>query len=560
MPQPSLRGNAHLASDVPVADGAGAPRDVAIHVVSGADASALLADPAFIARWTETERATPWATPTQRADFSAAWYRCYADVASPVLVFRGDPRRELRALLALAAFPGRRLTVAGAEQSEYQGWIARADESDFITAALDALARQYPSHRLRFQYLPPGIPTDVLDNHPRWGALAFARSETRGLMRLDPAETARTLKKSGNRSKLNRLKQLGEVRLDRLTQRHELEPIIDEVAAHCDLRQCAMNGVMPFRDDPRKREFYLSMLEAPGLLHATVLRVGTTVAAAHLGVASSRDVSLGVIAHSPFLAAHSPGKLLIHLLTNRLAEEGFQFLDLTPGGAYKDRFASEYDEVQVREIHFSRASFVATAVSRRARTVAKRLALTVGRLAGLDEAAVRRHAAALRGRNTTATDRTAGAGERMPNVLRIDAPSAQRFPVSALLSRDSAAILQRYDAANPARQRFFREALERLEAGEHAYAVSDTMGLRHCGWLRAPVEAAGDSSARVARLTAAYTRPDVHDPTLELQSILQRARDAVVIDGAQFVDVDVADLAADVRSELTRHGFRLAEP
>lgn len=564
MPQPSLRGSAHLHRDtLPLVNRTGAPaqRDASIHILSGGEALALLADASFVSQWTETERATPWATPTQRPDFSAAWYRCYADVATPVLVFRGEPRRDLRALLALAAFPGNRLTVAGAEQSEYQGWIAHPDETEFITAALDALALRYPAHRLRFQYLAPGIPTDVLDAHPRWGALAVARSETRGLMRLDPAETARTLKKSGNRSKLNRLKQLGEVRLDRLTERQELAAVIDEIAAHCDLRQCAMNGVMPFRDDTRKREFYLSMLEAPGLLHATVLRVGSTVAAAHLGVASARDVSLGVIAHNPFLAAHSPGKLLIHLLSNRLAEEGFQLLDLTPGGAYKDRFASEYDEVQVRDIHFGRASFVATSVARRSRALAKRVVLAVGRLAGLDEAAVRRRAAALRGRGSTSEHAGGPAGGApMRGLLRIDAHAAQRLPVSGTVARDRAEDLQRYDAIDPPRQQFCRDVLQRLEAGEHAYTLSDTSGLLHCAWLRPPVDEGGGATPRAALLTSGYTRVGRSDGRLELQSLLQRAQDAVLIDAAEFVDVDVDGLRSDVLSELARLGFTRLGP
>lgn len=123
------------------------------------------------------------------------------------------------------------------------------------------------------------------------------------------------------------------------------------IIEHCDARH---GDSRPFQSDSRKRELYLAMMERPGLLHATVLRVGDQLVASHLGPIHGRNVSLGLIAHSPEFASHSPGKFAILYLARMLGEQGYEYLDLTPGGAYKQRFAHAWDEAPTLELFFSR--------------------------------------------------------------------------------------------------------------------------------------------------------------------------------------------------------------
>ncbi len=550
-----------------------------VRVVVGDEAHALLGHPAFIAAWEALERECPWTTPFQRAAFSKAWYSTYADVAVPVLVLRATAEGLLRGIFPLASFDeGQRLTASGAEQAEYQGWLALPAEDDFIVAGLDRLGELLPVSRLRLQYLPPGIPLARLDRDPRWGRRLLRRTESRGLMRLDPAETARTLKKSGNRSKMNRLKQLGEVRLDRLTSRKDLEEVIDEIGAHCDVRQCAMNGVMPFRDDTRKKEFYLRLLAQPGLLHATVLRVGNLVAAAHLGVASERDVALGVIAHSPFLAAHSPGKLLLYLLSDRLAAERFEYLDLTPGGAYKDRFASHADEVEIREIYFRPRAYLKASILVRTRRTARRVALAAGRAIGLDESKVLEHGRRLKARLSLGSLRHAprtvvtALSSRWPGrheslFYRISAADVRNFDPVTTFTRDSVEHLKQYEPAGPAdpdRQAFCRLAIERLEAGQHAYTFVENGQLRHVAWLIARQEQAASAwgqpytlEPQSAVLYDDYTHPSARRRGLQRQSIVQRAKDAVTTWSADWVYSSVLGHNGSWRRNLERLGFAL---
>ena len=58
------------------------------------------------------------------------------------------------------------------------------------------------------------------------------------------------------------------------------------------------------------------------------------------------EVQLCLIAHNPAWERFSPGKLHIRFLAKLLAEEGYERIDLTPGGEeYKERFANDADTV-----------------------------------------------------------------------------------------------------------------------------------------------------------------------------------------------------------------------
>jgi CelD/BcsL family acetyltransferase involved in cellulose biosynthesis len=134
--------------------------------------------------------------------------------------------------------------------------------------------------------------------------------------------------------------------LRRLTRPDELQPVLDRIIRWYDERRLAVNGSAPFHNDPLKKPFHLALMAPPGLMHVTTLTFGDHLASAHINVCGKCEVHVGVIAHDPELAKHSPGKLHLLLLSDLLRREGFEQLDLTPGGdAYKDRFVTGWDEV-----------------------------------------------------------------------------------------------------------------------------------------------------------------------------------------------------------------------
>src|SRR5690606_34077948 len=113
-------------------------------IIRGTAAEKLLADADFRNQWTELYEACPSTTVMQSLGFAQAWYTAYGPAVEPVLVLARDAGQRLVGLLALGLH-GRRLVVAGAEQAEYQVWLATAQFGDaFAAAAMSAIRRRFP--------------------------------------------------------------------------------------------------------------------------------------------------------------------------------------------------------------------------------------------------------------------------------------------------------------------------------------------------------------------------------------------------------------------------------
>src|SRR4029434_1141203 len=79
-----------------------------------------------------------------------------------------------------------------------------------------------------------------------------------------------------------------------------------------------------------------------------------------------------MIVHDPFLAKQSPGKFITLFLAKLLHEEGFDRIDLTPGGdVYKERFANDHDTVHTLTMLPTPRACTRTRSSWRVKAVAK---------------------------------------------------------------------------------------------------------------------------------------------------------------------------------------------
>ena len=326
-----------------------------IELVRGSDADLLLADARFRDEWTRIHQRCPWSTSFQGVGFACTWYRIYRGRFEPVLLLSRDPEGVLAGLLPLASSDDGTLMVAGGAQAEYQVWICSLETSDaFVSGAVKALRREFPSSVLAFRYLPPGTPTAWFSGREAGWRFALA-AHRRPLLRLgDGGEATRSLAKKSNKSRLNRLERIGPLEFRHVTEPEEFALVCDDIIRNYDFRQAAVHGVAPFRDDDLKKPFHVAMMDTPGLLHVTVLKVGDRCAAAHIGVCGEKEVQLGIIAHDPSLAKHSPGKFHVLFLAQMLRAEGYTQLDLTPGGdSYKERFANGFDEVHELTVYLS---------------------------------------------------------------------------------------------------------------------------------------------------------------------------------------------------------------
>ena len=324
---------------------------MSVTIPSAEAATRLLEDSQFREQWDRLFGECPWASVFQNADYLGPWYRVYADVFEPMLVVSVDASGQLDGLLPLAVEKsGRRLSLAGRPHAEYYAWLSRYQDRRFIEAALDSIAPVFPGAELDFRYLPPGMRLDHWPGGSRWKDRAVIEVVQRPLIdvRCDPEPI-----KGAYRTKLNRLNRLGTLEFGQVSQIAEIESDLDAIVDYCDFRQAAADRPGPFRSDPRKLPFYRALFEVPGLLHATVCRLNGRAISAHIGYRDKTEVSLGVLAHSPFFNRHSPGALHILQLARLLGAQGVDAFDLTPQGAYKERFATRHDSVTRLTVHFS---------------------------------------------------------------------------------------------------------------------------------------------------------------------------------------------------------------
>ncbi|MEO7966758.1 MAG: GNAT family N-acetyltransferase, partial [Gemmatimonadaceae bacterium] len=521
--------------------------------------------------WERLADACPWSTVYQMPGFALTWYRVYGDLYEPIVITLRDAD-GLNGLLLLARY-GNEVVHVGAHHAEYQGWLATPESSPrFLPAAAHAL-RSMGVGELRLHMAAPKLPLDSLDALELLGIHATVRMHERGFMRVGRGnDIDASLRKKGNRSRVSRLSRNAPLELVQLTSRDELNEVFDTIIEQCDLRQGAMHNSMPFRADPRKREFYLALMEQPGLLHATVLRSGNRILAAHLGPIDREYVSLGVIAHSPTEAANSPGKLLLLLLGQRLGEQGFGVFDLTPGGQYKDRFADRHDEVPSVTLHLSSASYMRNrgrqiavrslrsageAVGFDARDAGERLVAISRRVARLTPRRLARTAAIISKRWAASTREFRVYAMSNADALMLDARS-ERFELNCM--RD----LLRYDqtAGEPDLQGFLRQSLDRLENGQSAFTCSTNGMLLHNSWL-IPRTSSGGSEfghrfffARPASvLWADFTHPTARGRGLHQASLRARAWYAARHKLASVVAIGVrADNIAS-RHNIEKLGF-----
>jgi CelD/BcsL family acetyltransferase involved in cellulose biosynthesis/RimJ/RimL family protein N-acetyltransferase len=459
-----------------------------LEVRRGTAAEHLLAAPAFQSHWRALGAACPWGTMYQDVPFVTIWYACYRDEFEPLVVSDADDAGVLRGLLFLAVSRASgRIVPCGMAQAEYDAWLATPDHGmAFIEAACEALSGPFPHGRIAFLFLPPNAPQAF---SAAWRTRCFIRPFSRPLHSTAPGcgEAQASLKKKGNKSKLNQLQRQGDLNFERVTEPQAFDALLEEMIPLFDARQTTLNGAPPFGADPQRRGFFREMFRQD-LLHVTAMRVGGRLAAAHIGHINRGQVVLGLIAHSPFLAKYSVGKFQMLLLAVELQREGFEAFDLTPAGDYKDRFATHSDQAHALTIFLSRADARQYRVTRALIDFGKRYASTERVKTALTRA--RHRVGLLRGAGIpgqVAARLAASVWERRETrVYILDAASATARTATTVMRRDAIEDLLCYEPTEPSqptRADFMRTALERLGAGDHLYSRVEEGRLAQWGWL-----------------------------------------------------------------------------
>lgn len=438
-----------------------------LELLEGAAACDWLARDENKRAWTELLQQCPWGTAFQSPRFAEIWWRHYAPEWTPLLVVARTDAGDLAGLMPLA-LKADLITGVGANQAEYHGWTCGEELAHaFGGRALEALARAYPKKSMRLRYLPPAFPSTVVTRLRDANKQILLLPHRSHELALDAAEISKSLQKKSNKSKVNRLKRCGELRMRRLDA-GELTPHFRRIMSVYDARQGAVNDVCPFRDDPKKAAFHLDWLRsAPDQLHVTALFVDRELCSALWLVTSGTDVHLAISAYAPEFAAHSPVKFHLYETALSLAADGRRTLDLTPGGdPWKERFSTGERDVWELVMHRSPAEAARKHIARAVKgSVRKALARV-----GLDSDKLRRGMASLRaGSRTIVRPSLEETRYRLaPNQSAGDATG------TVVTSNDLDFVLRHGPAltAMP-RQPLLQLTLARIEGGDECCCVTD---------------------------------------------------------------------------------------
>mgnify|MGYP000845535660 CR=1 FL=1 len=463
-----------------------------VQLLTGQDALERVNADAFQAQWKGLHARCPWATACQHPDFVLTWYRFYGTRHVPVVVLAQAADGALSGLLTLALRPGaRQLCGAGDQQAEYQGWLLPPGADDgFVAAAIGQIRAAFPLADLCLRYLPPGIALGALADPDRFGGVAALRRHRRPLMHIDAAAMARQRNKKNHRQNYNRLGRIGEVKFERVVGHERFAGCFDEVCMQYDFRQAALYRSMPFSSDASKKPFYLA-LHRNGLLHATVLRVGDAIAAAHLGLLSQgRAVHLGINTHHPALAAHSPGNLLLAMLGVHLADEDIPALDLTPGGdRYKEYFASGHDVVfELTVYRDSGRRWLHEAIFNASRLLKDRLQAAGYRLSDVSAFLQKLKDPATYGMKALCAQWNRRFRSRVV-AFEYGGGVPASLGTNMAISKNSVQDIMRYDASGSAiRYRdFLNLAMQRMERSSDVFSLVQNGKLQMCCWAQALV-------------------------------------------------------------------------
>lgn len=314
-------------------------------ILIGDDVLDLLQDARFLEQWDQLYNACPWATVFLHRSFVATWYKLYSNEFLPILV-KSVYADQLTGLVTLGKSKDGLITGAGAHLAEYQGWLIEdGNDESFIKNALLEVNRHFPENRIQFKYILPGVSFSFAEKDPKWKKRSFIKRSRQPLMAIDDAHLTSELKKKNRREKVNRLKRLGELKFERITDYAAFEAAIDEMALQSDFRKGAVYNKVSFKADPLRKKFLLALFRL-NILHVTVIKIGDKIISSNVSTKGNGQIHLqGINSFNAAYAKHSPGILHFLMLGKLLVEEGegYPFFDLTPGGdAYKAILATEY--------------------------------------------------------------------------------------------------------------------------------------------------------------------------------------------------------------------------
>ncbi|MCX4024980.1 GNAT family N-acetyltransferase [Endozoicomonas sp. SM1973] len=322
-------------------------------LVTGLAAEQLLTNEQFINQWQQLYNQSSIAFSFQSQPYVNSWWQAYHhnyDLAFSL----GYHNNQLVACLPLC-IRGNQITAAGNHQAEYHAWLTTPEKQyDFLSALVTDIQQVFPDSQLNLKYLPKSLLIHTLEKDSGLTEHLIINNFQRPLMKLNASDIDQALAKESNKNNINQLKSLGELKFTHITEPKAKIHLFKQLAPLYDFYQGAINNFLPFSQDTAKFQFFTTLCQTlTSQLHLTGLWLDEHLVSAQLGFISKNTLHLGILCFAPQYTRYSPSELHLLWLAEQLLQEGYQYLDLTPGNApWKKQFTNEYDNM-VELIYFS---------------------------------------------------------------------------------------------------------------------------------------------------------------------------------------------------------------
>ncbi len=319
-----------------------------IQLIRGDDAHQYRIKDEFIHAWKDLAQQTNHVSVFQEPEFVNPWYDEYRSTFEPVLVLGVTDSQKITGIIPLAVEHGtNNLHYAGAQHVEYSGWLCDpAIDQEFILPALATIRRKIPFTRWRWQFTPPraNISWLLSEQTRRIGVHILYETLDSPLLDLHQEEKLKkVLKNKSVKSKINRLKRKGELKIERITSKDRVLQLMNQIEILVNFRHGAAHHDAAFEEDSTQKLFYQARGNYLENNHFSVLWLGEKLLAFNFGAIDNDTAYIGLTAFDPTESKHSPGVIFFIYLAKLLKEEGIRYIDLTPGGdEYKERFSNKH--------------------------------------------------------------------------------------------------------------------------------------------------------------------------------------------------------------------------
>ena len=359
--------------------------DATTIIREGHDAWRLLNDPGFCREWKALADADRKHTWYQEPHFCGAWYRAYRQTSQPLLLL-AQKGSALSAIMPLARFECGGLTHAGADQCEYQGWIADTEyDQTFPLDCVRLLFERTSYHRWEWRYVAPDAPIDWLSeiSSAKLGGI-MTTNTLAPLFNVRDEGFIRRRVRGSLKNRINHLRRRG-LNYERVKCPARSQEIITKLATWYDVRQGATRATMEFTSDPAKLDFYRQLASDPDQNWVSVLNLEHEAIAAHIGPRVGSELEINLPSYAVRESRDAPSTILLVEMAEDLSRHGGTTIDLTPGGdTHKERWATHHRNLYSFRLFRSRTA--AAAMS--SRSLIRRTTVSYLRKAGIEPRAV----------------------------------------------------------------------------------------------------------------------------------------------------------------------------